>query len=209
MSVLLDARYFPSYKQLPSDDDVDEDFYDISYGIGQLRKHWCYMGEIVEVIPYVRVILKVRDVKGTVVMVAFYQDNTEYLDKSGLKLGSTIFIRYAHQHYFMDGSEGLRIEDLSSVLVLPYSLKTILDAHRTIVKGSKKVCNKCKAKDSASCCGKCKTAYCSRDCQVDDWPSHKSLCGVLKATLPITSLDHTSFEKFCPLTRGGYINKAI
>ncbi|KAI8872123.1 hypothetical protein GQ42DRAFT_161523 [Ramicandelaber brevisporus] len=203
MSVLLDTRYFPSYKQLPSEYYVNEDFYVFAGRVGRPRRHWCYMGEILQVVSYGRVVLKVRDIDGTVILVAFYIDNDKDLNLRELVRGSTIFIRYAHQHYFLDGNVGIRIEDLETVLVLPYSMKTILEAHHTIAKGGRKVCNKCKAKDCTLCCGKCKTAYCSRDCQVDDWASHKPLCGVLKATLPITSLDHTSFEEFRLFTSVG------
>jgi hypothetical protein len=37
-------------------------------------------------------------------------------------------------------------------------------------------------KPAASTCGKCRAvAFCSRDCQVLNWKSHKSMCGKVKA----------------------------
>jgi tetratricopeptide (TPR) repeat protein len=37
------------------------------------------------------------------------------------------------------------------------------------------MCNVC-AQPAANKCGKCKTHYCSRECQVEDWKTHKTRC---------------------------------
>lgn len=48
------------------------------------------------------------------------------------------------------------------------------------------ICNACKKEAPASellACGSCRMGfYCSRECQADDWPSHKIICWVLKQT---------------------------
>ncbi len=42
-----------------------------------------------------------------------------------------------------------------------------------------RVCGKGAQGEKLRCCGKCKKVYyCCRDCQLADWPSHKSDCGV-------------------------------
>lgn len=40
----------------------------------------------------------------------------------------------------------------------------------------KPICNKC-GKDAIKKCGRCKSVYyCSRECQVEDWKTHKPIC---------------------------------
>ena len=53
------------------------------------------------------------------------------------------------------------------------------DHHR----GTRLPCVVCK-KPCTSKCAQCKTPYCSRPCQEEDWPSHKSTCGMSEATPP-------------------------
>lgn len=51
-----------------------------------------------------------------------------------------------------------------------------------------KVCNGA-GTTSISRCGRCKTAfYCSRECQAQDWPSHKKTCGRGKAWYDLDSI---------------------
>lgn len=205
MSLLLDSRYFPSYKQLPDEYEVD-DYYYIDSGICSPNRHWCFMGEIVDVLFLIRYRLNVKDATGMTINVSFYLDHGESLDGSSLKPGNTIFVRYAKQHFYMDGSVGIRLEYTPSILVLPYSMAVIMKAHRAIVKDQ---CKKC-GKRACKRCAKCKqTLYCTRDCQKDDWENHKSDCGVLSATLSITALDHALFDSFQPLSRDGQIGQPL
>ena len=61
----------------------------------------------------------VRDRVGTEVNVAFHTEPMDMMmygfDEKKYVVGSTIAVFYANSHYFMDGTEGLRIEELATV----------------------------------------------------------------------------------------------
>ena len=42
------------------------------------------------------------------------------------------------------------------------------------------VCNACARMIGVKRCSGCSTRYCSRECQVAAWPSHKACCGAAK-----------------------------
>ncbi|KAF9194657.1 hypothetical protein BGZ51_008588 [Haplosporangium sp. Z 767] len=140
--------------------------------------------------------LEVKDQAGAANSVMFYLDNGVALNTKHFKTGNTIFVRYAEQHAFMDGSFGLRVEDPSMVYAVPHSLSAIVDAHRTV---TPKICNKCQKKATLRC-AKCKQAfYCTRECQVDNWTDHKAPCRILTKVAPVTSLDYSQFTKCVPI----------
>jgi hypothetical protein len=49
--------------------------------------------------------------------VAFYPDDYDGFDFNTLKPGHTLAIMYAHQHFFMDGTFGVRVENMDYVKV--------------------------------------------------------------------------------------------
>ncbi|KAG0266579.1 hypothetical protein BG011_001768 [Mortierella polycephala] len=197
MSALLDRRYFPAYNELPFDCYVNLAFYHERNGILTPAFHWCFMAEIMDdtfaQTSFLRHRLEAKDRDGARMPILFYLDRGVTLDTTHFKTGNTIFVRYAEQHAFMDGSNGLRIENPSSFYVVPYSLSAIVEAHRRVTSN---VCNKCQKKATLRC-AKCKQAfYCSRECQVDNWTDHKAPCRILTKVAPVTSLDHTRFMEF-------------
>ncbi|KAF9355113.1 hypothetical protein BGX26_006988 [Mortierella sp. AD094] len=197
MSALLDLRYFPTYKKLPHEYAVDLAYYRIREGIMVPRRHWCFMGEIVDdsfaKSPFLRHRLIVKDREGTELPVSFYLSFFDMMDTTHLKTGNTIFVRYAEKHYFLDMTEGLRVEDTSFVHVVPLSLSTICDTHRTVTPN---ICKKC-GKRTTKRCAKCKqTYYCSRECQTDNWPDHRPSCRILTLVNPVTAMDHVRFTGF-------------
>ncbi|KAF9920163.1 hypothetical protein FBU30_010044 [Linnemannia zychae] len=136
-----------------------------------------------------RHLLIVTDRDGITLPIRFHLVSYNTLDTSLLKKGNTIFVRYAQQHWFLDLSEGLHVEDTAFVYVVPYRLSSILDAHRSLVP------NKCKAcgKKASQFCAKCKrTFYCTHECQVENWPTHRSTCRILTLTAPVLDLDYTT-----------------
>uniref|UniRef100_A0A6C0BQ00 MYND-type domain-containing protein n=1 Tax=viral metagenome TaxID=1070528 RepID=A0A6C0BQ00_9ZZZZ len=53
---------------------------------------------------------------------------------------------------------------------------------------SQRTCERCPSKSNLRRCGRCQAVvYCSRDCQKDDWPQHKTYCrrGVLPPILDL------------------------
>ncbi|KAF9115983.1 hypothetical protein BGX27_005420 [Mortierella sp. AM989] len=188
MSVLLDPRHFPAYNQLPSDDGyLYTDFFELHGNIYKPSHDWCFMGEIVDdslaTIPFLRHRLVVKDKEGTEIVVSFYLSPGDILDTSLLSVGNTIFVRYAEQHFFMDGTQGLRIENTALIYVVPLSLSTICSAHRAVTPNK---CMEC-GSQAKQICAKCKQAYyCTRKCQVDNWSVHRSICHVLTLVAPVT-----------------------
>ncbi|KAG0289279.1 hypothetical protein BGZ98_003912 [Dissophora globulifera] len=209
MSVLLDPRIFPGYNDLPYENDVEPDYYTQNHrGVFEPRRHWCFMGEIVDdthsYSAFLRHRMNVRDRDGAVIPVFFYleADIRETFDATVLKNGNTLFARYAQQHSFMDGSEGLRLEEPELFRVVPFSMEAILDAYQESDGWAQdgKVCRKCEAKATHRC-GKCKKAfYCTRECQTDHWKAHRPTCKILTAVGPVTALDHTRFTDFVLFT---------
>ncbi len=63
--------------------------------------------------------------------------------------------------------------------------------HRELVTNALKkrgVCSNCKAKDCHMKCSKCRSvAYCSRTCQVTDWPNHKIICRHVQHVIQVLS----------------------
>jgi hypothetical protein len=56
--------------------------------------------------------------------------------------------------------------------------ETGIDLHK--IQQEYNICNICK-KNAKFQCGKCNTTrYCSKECQLDDWPRHKKICTILE-----------------------------
>ncbi|KAH6905235.1 hypothetical protein BKA70DRAFT_509365 [Coprinopsis sp. MPI-PUGE-AT-0042] len=144
---------------------------------------WYVLTEIKQDASLVRPMYQVEDkLEGNYWMVAFYTDNPRQ-DARECKLGSMICIKDGMPHQFMDGSTGFRIEDASSAIVLPCKMKKLREINASLVKryqdGLLLSCVVCDTPAKKGC-SKCKTRYCSQECQTKDWPTHKALCKVLK-----------------------------
>ena len=59
----------------------------------------------------------VKDLEGHKFLVAFHLDNNEEVASMNIKVGRTMSISHAHQHQFVDGQVGVRLEDASSIKV--------------------------------------------------------------------------------------------
>lgn len=75
----------------------------------------CLVGEVVRRGWY-RQMTDILDVSGEPVSVYFYHDNGDTaFDFKELAPGTTLCVRNAYPHTFMDGQVGIRIEELSEV----------------------------------------------------------------------------------------------
>ncbi|KAJ1303915.1 hypothetical protein OPQ81_008326 [Rhizoctonia solani] len=172
----LDFEYpnFLTYEQLPPN--------------GTIPPHgWVFLGTVVSNVSLWRPFYHVRDTEGKEIFVAFYLGSANPLQKelAQLSVGQMMSFRGAFQHQFMDGQVGLRIEDedLENLKVLPCSVQKLQAINNQLCLGS----NKCKicGKDNASLqCSNCKSRYCSRDCQMEDWKAkpdpHSKLCDIIE-----------------------------
>lgn len=95
---------FPSWNDLPFATD----------------KHYCFLAEIQQCDGFLRYRTIVEDHEGEKVVVAFYPDSyDDGFDFKQLKRGRTLAIMNAYQHEFLDGSHGVRAENMDDVCVRP------------------------------------------------------------------------------------------
>ncbi|KAJ7791472.1 hypothetical protein B0H14DRAFT_3500386 [Mycena olivaceomarginata] len=153
--------------------------------------------EIVEKLTWpVRVVVTVQDKDGKRMLVAFYFDNMAQFDCENVKVGSTIAVLYAEQHYFVDGNIGLRVEHPQFVKMFTCGLNTLLRISDDIESETPDNCaQKCKAcgkEDEADTiilqrCSRCLGAsYCGKECQMNAWNSgHKRECKVFQAVIAL------------------------
>lgn len=66
---------FPGFIDLPDENDIDLDFYESSYMVTyRPRRHWCFLGEIVDFATLVRLQMEIKDVDGRKIPLYFYTD---------------------------------------------------------------------------------------------------------------------------------------
>ncbi|KAF9880570.1 hypothetical protein CkaCkLH20_01612 [Colletotrichum karsti] len=181
-----DTWRFPEFEKIDPDAGLLGDpFYEES------EDRWCLFAEIVDVSLLLRVRLVARDREGATVVIAFYPDNADRasLDTRQFKVGHTIALVYPMQHYFLDGTQGVRVEDLQSFRVFPVKMAEVFRVNDELCtywdsRESPKKCHACGKQDSSLVkCGRCGFYYyCNKDCQTTGWnqKGHKAACRVLK-----------------------------
>ncbi|KAI8260488.1 hypothetical protein K4K58_001894 [Colletotrichum sp. SAR11_239] len=183
LTSFADTWRFPEFEKLDSDQDVaGTPFYDEP---GDL---WCLLAEITDVSLMLRVRLVARDREGESLVIAFYPDNdaTEVLDTSKLRVGHTIALLYPHQHYFLDGTQGVRVEDVSTCRVFPVKLAELFRINSDLCAytgplGTLKKCHSCGKEDpSVVKCGRCGLYYYCNKTLGWNQKGHKEACRVLK-----------------------------
>lgn len=110
---------FPSFDNLPSDNDMDMRYFDTIDGFFYNPiKHWCFFGEIVSIEKFFRLRFIVKDKAGNKIPIAFYTDLAgDELDPAGIREGYTVAILYAEQHGFLDLTVGIRHESPRNIKV--------------------------------------------------------------------------------------------
>ncbi|KAJ6259358.1 hypothetical protein Dda_6258 [Drechslerella dactyloides] len=182
---------FPSFKDLPGENDVSLAYYDSGDGFTyHPHRHWCFLAEIVDVQRLIRLQLTVKDKNGREVPIFFYTDGRgSELDPSRIRPGFTVAVLYAEQHGFLDFSVGIRHENPTSMKIFPLPLDKLLllsdkvQQYAAEAEGVR-TCQGCDQKAaSLQKCARCGLFwYCNRDCQVAGWnqKGHKADCKLLK-----------------------------
>lgn len=99
---LDDDEFFPSWRDLPFPTETQS----------------CFLAEIQQCDGFLRYRTIVKDRDGAEAVVAFYPDSyDDGFDFKKLKRGHTLAIVNALQHHFMDGTHGVRVEDMDDVCV--------------------------------------------------------------------------------------------
>jgi hypothetical protein len=115
---MRNQKNFPSFTDLPNENDFDPDYY--KSDTRKLRRHWCFLGEIVEFIMLTRLQMEIKDVYDSSVELFFHTERKgNELAPSKVRKGYTVAILYAHQHPFAFGEPGIRHEDPQLIRVIP------------------------------------------------------------------------------------------
>lgn len=79
--------------------------------------HWCFIGEIILNASVVRPVFHVRDRNGKTTIVALYLDKKDEMRYRPMDfvVGNTICVMYAFQKQFLDGSQGIRVDDIDCI----------------------------------------------------------------------------------------------
>lgn len=104
----------PITDEKPHDLDFDyPDFltYDKLPPVEYPMRGWVFLCTIVQDISTYRPLYIVKDTSGRRITLAFYLEREPVTKVLGLKPGSTLSIFGAVQHQFLDGQQGIRIED--------------------------------------------------------------------------------------------------
>ncbi|PGH26701.1 hypothetical protein AJ80_01647 [Polytolypa hystricis UAMH7299] len=184
---------FPGFIDLPGENDVDPDFYRSSDMVTyQPRRHWCFLGEIVDFASLLRLQMEIEDIDGTKIPLYFYTDGRgSELAPARVQKGYTVAILYAQRHAFMFCEPGIRHEDPRMIKIFPLSLHKLLALNDQVQQFSAELdgigmCHGCgKKAASLQRCGKCSSFwYCNRACQVAGWneKGHKANCKLLEDT---------------------------
>ncbi|KAL8356723.1 hypothetical protein RB601_001843 [Gaeumannomyces tritici] len=188
---LRDEATFPSFNELPEENDLDLEFYESTNGFSYSpRKHWCFLAEIIDIENFLRLRLIVKDGAGHDAVVAFYTpDRGRELDPSCIRKGFTLAILYAEQHGFLDMSTGIRLEDPTVLKIFPVQLRDLFTLSDKVQQyagavNGERTCQGCGRKATTlSKCGKCTLFwYCDKECQTMAWKNkgHKADCKLLK-----------------------------
>ncbi|KAK3938623.1 SET domain-containing protein [Diplogelasinospora grovesii] len=192
---LRSRETFPSFDELPSENDLDLEYYvhDPETEAYVPQRHWCFLGEIVDIENFLRLRMVLKDVDGNRLVLAFYTDGRgRELEPGEVKKGNTVAVLHAEQHGFLDMTTGIRHENPDMIKIFPASLDTLLalsdevQQFSTVLGGGVRTCHGCgKTAPGASLkrCAKCSYFwYCDRTCQVKGWneKNHKASCKLLK-----------------------------
>lgn len=98
---------------LPDEKGVDADFYERGdTGTYRPRRHWCFLGEIVDFTTLHHLEIEVKDVSGGKIPLHFYTNGLgSEMTPDQYRKGYTVAILYAKRHVFRFGEPGIRHED--------------------------------------------------------------------------------------------------
>ncbi|KAI0528336.1 heterokaryon incompatibility protein-domain-containing protein [Xylaria digitata] len=162
---------FPGFIDLPDENAIDPEFYKSSNtGSYRPRRHWCFLGEIVDFATFIRLQMEIKDVDGTTIPLYFYTDGRgSELAPARVQKGYTVAILYAERHQFMFSELGIRHEDPRMIKIFPLPLHKLLALNDQFQQFSTeldgiRMCHGCgKKAASLQRCGKCSSFwYCDR-----------------------------------------------
>jgi len=205
---LHNPALFPLFEDLPLMEEMDSTYYmETPQGMLQPARTWCFVGEIVhDALSHMPVLghrVEVRDMSGATHSIMFYP-TAGGLDFGQLKMGNTIFVRYATRCFFSDlATEAIKVEDLNFVKVIPLNLDSLVYMSQLFFEQGPVCCN-CQRDISmqggaAPRCNSCLTAkYCSQACKEMNMPVHTSFCSICQDLQEVFGVDFDRFIQYVP-----------
>ncbi|KAJ4483886.1 hypothetical protein J3R30DRAFT_3731979 [Lentinula aciculospora] len=205
---LRDTRFFPLLFDLPHDyffAASEQTYYDLSMDRTrgctiQPNRHWCFLAEIVEVVPRLtRPTYRAKDISGTTLVISFRFDDRALFPKvlkKGLA-GSTICVMYANFHHFMDGHIGITLKEPKNVKIVPLGLDGLVMASEIVRAGNSTpdLCVFCQKPASKRCSSCSAISYCSKTCQTRAWKvNHKKECTVIQQMKTWSEFDWEKYD---------------
>ncbi|KAG6293351.1 hypothetical protein E4U09_003030 [Claviceps aff. purpurea] len=166
---------------------------DVGTGVSSNKRHWCFLGEIVDTqVPH-PLELEIKDIHGKKIKLHFYtKDEGSELKPSQYQNGHTVAVLDAARYVFKFGPPGIRHEDPHMVKTFPLSLAMMLGLYDKVRKfsvrqhdGTRK-CHGCGVNAPASSMKRCSMCfsfwYCNKECQATGWTTkaHKIDCKFLR-----------------------------
>jgi hypothetical protein len=104
---------FPGFIDLPDENEVNLDFYESSNRVTyRRRRHWCFLGEIMDITMLLRLELELKDVNNKRIPLLFYTNGRgNELEPEQVQKGYTVAILYPQRHAFLYCAPGIRLED--------------------------------------------------------------------------------------------------
>ena len=205
--ILADCITFPPFPHLPNDVDISDSlgrYYRFTSDQTCVRSRtWCFVSEILQDTSFIRRSFLMKDRAGYEFPLYFYPECGSF-DYTTLKEGYTVAVMLAESHCFLDGSIGIRLENLDTIIVIKCSLDDLFEMSKCYAKrGGKKCWNEeCERQaetynaKSLMKCEACKCAlYCNKKCQHADWKKrHRRWCKALPTFIKIASLDYSNIH---------------
>ncbi|KAF5347723.1 hypothetical protein D9756_010306 [Leucocoprinus leucothites] len=130
---ILNKDLFPSFYDLPYDNSYDVSFYkEDGYGVLNPRRHWCFLTEVTQCVPWIRPTYHAKDAEGTEILIAFHTEDRSPHILAQCDVGDTLAIMYANSHGFADGQLGIRVESDDMVKILHCDLKGVRELAQTM-----------------------------------------------------------------------------
>ena len=203
---------FPSFANLTDLNDPSTKYYTgWDEGLLVRSREWALLGEVTELVHFVRHRFVLQTRFGEELVLHFYPESLPMpgFNVRDVQVGYTFALLNAEKKTFMDMTDGVRLEQLDTCWAFKASLKDVTDEADKLLaaadaKAEKKPasCFAC-AKPTTSCCGKCKIArFCSRECQITEWPKHKKLCRDAAKLLSLSCLPRHPYVH----QQGHYLN---
>jgi hypothetical protein len=203
---LRNHRNIVPFRDLPDENEVDKDYYEMGEFMYHAKRHWAVAGEIVESNFFIRPRAKIKTRFGEEVLVNFHLETAEepkYFGWNLLKRGNTMIILYPYRRTFLDMNQGIRQENAETVMVFQAGLEKVtteVASFKHCSTGKCFVCQAEKCNDGTPLkrCAQCKmTTYCSRECQISHWKGrHKPLCSQSGMLSKLAGLDFTTFNGY-------------